>query len=154
VTVAVPTHDRTLFLEEALRWVLNQTHPVHEILLVDDGSPEAPREEARRLTEVSERIRFLALTTHSGASAARNAELDQVAGDFGLFLDDDDLLHPRMRLIHLKLACFELMCRRRPWSGHAFKICRHPGLLQRESLTFGRNALKARRDLLHYHFLD
>jgi glycosyltransferase involved in cell wall biosynthesis len=138
VTVVVPTRARTLFLEDARRSLLTQTHPVHEILLVDDGSPEALREKTRLLAEISERIRFLALTTHGGTSATRNAGRDQAAGDFGLFLDNDDLLHPRMRLIHMKLACFKLRCGWRPWSRHAFEICRHPGSLQREALTLGK----------------
>lgn len=104
VSVVVPTCGRTVFLEDALRSALAQTHPVQQIILVDDGSPEPQREEIRRLAELSPRIELHRLPLRRGVSAARNAGLEQAAGDFVLFLDDDDLLHPRM--IESSLATF------------------------------------------------
>jgi glycosyltransferase involved in cell wall biosynthesis len=104
VTVVVPTCGRTVFLEDALRSVLAQTHPVQQILLVDDGCPEPQRQEAQRLAGISERIELHCLPAHRGASAARNAGLELASGDFILFLDDDDLLHPRM--LETSLAAF------------------------------------------------
>ena len=96
VSVIIPTYDRTQFLEEALRSVLGQSWPVHEILLVDDGSGAEHAREAERLAGISDRVEFHRLDAHRGVAAARNRGLDLASGDYVLFLDDDDLLAPHM----------------------------------------------------------
>ena len=105
VTVIIPTWERTIFLEEALRSVLAQTRPVHQILIVDDGSGAAARHEAERLAGLSDRIECHCLPEHRGAAAARNWGLDLASGDYVLFLDDDDWLHPCM--VESSLALLE-----------------------------------------------
>ena len=96
VSVIIPTYERTCYLEEALRSVLAQSWPVHQILLIDDGSRPEKRREAERLAGISDRIDFQPLPAHRGAAAARNRGLDLATGDYVLFLDDDDLLAPSM----------------------------------------------------------
>ena len=96
VTVVIPTRERLRFLEEAITSVLDQTRPVDQILVVDDGSAKPAQAAIRRLTERSPRIEVRHLSKRGGVSAARNLGLDYARGDFLLFLDDDDLLHPLM----------------------------------------------------------
>jgi glycosyltransferase involved in cell wall biosynthesis len=105
VTVVVPIYNRTMFIGDAVRSLLAQTWPVYQIVLVDDGSGEETCEEARRLAGSSDRIEFHHLPFHRGAAAARNKGLDLATGDYILFLDDDDVLHPRM--LEASLALFE-----------------------------------------------
>jgi len=96
VSVIIPTRDRSLFLEDAVRSVLMQTRTVHEILVIDDGSRAEDRSGVERVVSLSPLIRLLRLPVAGGVSAARNVGLDNATGDGILFLDDDDLLHPRM----------------------------------------------------------
>ena len=96
VSVIIPTRDRSLFLEDAVRSVLMQTRTVHEILVIDDGSRAEDRSGVERVVSLSPLIRLLRLPVAGGVSAARNVGLDYATGDGVLFLDDDDLLHPRM----------------------------------------------------------
>lgn len=96
VSVIIPTYERTGYLEEALRSVLAQSRPVHQILLIDDGSRPEKCREAEQLAGISDRIEFHVLTTHRGAAAARNRGLDLATGEYVLFLDDDDLVSPWM----------------------------------------------------------
>ena len=105
VSVIIPTYERTRYLEEALRSVLAQSWPVHQILLVDDCSGAEERREAERLAGISDRIEFHRLAAHRGAAAARNLGLDLASGDYVLFLDDDDLLTPKT--IERSLALLE-----------------------------------------------
>jgi len=94
VTVVVPTRDRPALLEAALRSVVLQTHPVDQILVVDDGSREPVSSGA--LGRISPSIELIRRETSRGVSAARNAGLDRARGDVVVFLDDDDLIHPRL----------------------------------------------------------
>ncbi len=96
ISVIIPTRDRSLFLEDSVRSVLLQTRTVHEILVVDDGSREEERDGIDRVISLSPRIRLVRIAAPGGVSAARNVGLEQASGDAILFLDDDDLLHPRM----------------------------------------------------------
>lgn len=96
VSVVIPTRNRSALLEEAVRSVLAQTLPAHEIIVVDDSSDPEHLRAIRTIADSSDCIHIHRLPSHSGVSAARNLGLDKATGDFILFLDDDDLLHPRM----------------------------------------------------------
>lgn len=96
ISVIIATRDRSLFLEDAVRSVLVQTRQVREIVVVDDGSREEERLGIERVVSLSPQIRLVRFDVPGGVSAARNAGLEQATGDALLFLDDDDLLHPRM----------------------------------------------------------
>jgi len=96
VSIIIPTLDRPLLLEAAIRSVLLQTRPVDEIIVVDDGSTRENLEANRELAALSPSIRFESLGGRRGVSAARNRGLEMATGDAVVFLDDDDLLLPGM----------------------------------------------------------
>jgi len=92
-SVVIVTQDRAHLAEASIRSVLLQTQPAAQIVLVDDGSLEPAA--AARLAELSPLIELVRLAVARGPAAARNCGLAQVRGEFVLFLDDDDLIHPR-----------------------------------------------------------
>lgn len=93
VSVIIPTRNRPQFLKAALRSVLQQTFPIAQIVVVDDAS-DAP-EALSALVALSSQIEIVRRPTQGGPAAARNSGLDLVRGEFLLFLDDDDLIHPK-----------------------------------------------------------
>jgi len=96
ITVVIPTLGRFAFLLDAIRSVVAQTNPVSQIVLVDDSADE---EVHRQMMEVAASFPIVELHTldnSQGVSAARNFGLRKATGDYVIFLDDDDLLHPRM----------------------------------------------------------
>lgn len=94
VSVVVPTRDRPALLEAAIRSLLLQTRPVDQIVVVDDGSSStAHLGVVEALSPVIEVVRH---GTSRGAAAARNTGLAHARGTHLLFLDDDDLVHPRL----------------------------------------------------------
>lgn len=94
VSVYLPTRDRAVQLERAVRSVLRQDYPSLELLVVDDASiDETPRLLARLAREDS-RVRVLGQSSPAGASAARNLALRAARGDFATGLDDDDVMLP------------------------------------------------------------
>lgn len=93
VSVIIPTRNRPQFLKAALRSVLQQTCPIAQIIVVDDasGMPEA----LSPLAALSPGIEIVRRLTRGGPAAARNSGLELARGEFLVFLDDDDLIHPR-----------------------------------------------------------
>ncbi len=89
VSVVIPTNRGGPYLAEAVQSLRDQTAAVHEIVLVDDGSPDGLREVAQQLG-----VRYVRQDA-AGVSAARNAGVRFSSGDLVAFLDDDDLWHPR-----------------------------------------------------------
>ncbi len=104
VSIIIPTRDRWAMLQEAVSSALAQTHPAREIIVVDNSTSPASAEQAASLTARHPRISLLRLPGELGPGGARNAGLKRASGEFVLFLDDDDLLHPQM--LESNLACF------------------------------------------------
>ena len=75
------------FIEEAIGSALEQSHPIHEILVVDDGSTD---DTAQRLGRIKDRRVRTLDAGHGGVSRARNLALEHVTGDVLCFLDADD----------------------------------------------------------------
>lgn len=96
VSVVIPTRNRPLYLMEAVYSALRQTHPPLEIVIVDDGSNDHSRIANQKISAMAPIIRYFRLPTRQGVADARNVGLANARGDFMLFLDDDDLLSPRM----------------------------------------------------------
>jgi GT2 family glycosyltransferase len=94
VSVITRTYKgRSMFLEQAMQCVFNQTYPAIELLVVEDGG-DSQQELVASLAERAPsrcRVRFLA-NEKLGRSAAGNAGLAAAAGSYLMFLDDDDLL--------------------------------------------------------------
>ncbi len=83
------------YIENALRSVLNQTYPVAEIIIIDDGSSDNSSEIVQRLiAEIScEKIQFYS-QINSGQSSARNSGVFRSKSDYIAFLDHDDIWLP------------------------------------------------------------
>jgi glycosyltransferase involved in cell wall biosynthesis len=90
-SVIVPVHNRARELAQALRSVLAQAEQEFEVIVVDDGSIDDPRNTIRSLCDP--RIRYWH-QDNRGGGAARNAGIDLARGRFVAFLDSDDRFLP------------------------------------------------------------
>jgi len=95
VSVIIPTYNRPAYLEQAVSSVLGQTVRPCEILIIDDGSADKYRLEIDRIGVRHPMIHLHRFSKNRGRSAARNMGIAVARGEFLVFLDDDDLLHPR-----------------------------------------------------------
>ena len=95
VSVVVPTHNRARLLGVALDSVEGQTLGEGEIVVVDDGSTDDTLAvlEARAAPPAGW-TRVVVSQANAGVSAARNAGARRCTGEFIVFLDSDDILHP------------------------------------------------------------
>lgn len=91
VSVVIPVRNGAAYLAEAVESVRAQTHPVLEIIIVDDGSTDDTPAAIAALGGDIRSVRQAA----GGAGAARNRGADLACGDWLAFLDADDLWAPR-----------------------------------------------------------
>jgi predicted AlkP superfamily phosphohydrolase/phosphomutase len=92
VTVIMPTYNRASHLPRAIASLVAQDYANWELIVVDDGSTDGTAAVLAAIDD--ERVRTIR-GDHGGCSAARNLALEQVKGDVVVYLDDDNVMHPR-----------------------------------------------------------
>lgn len=90
VSVIIPFYCHLDWLYEAIDSVLAQTYPIHEIILVNDGSKEDVTE---FLAKYGDKIIYI-YQENAGPAAARNNGIRQATGDYIAFEDSDDIWLP------------------------------------------------------------
>jgi glycosyltransferase involved in cell wall biosynthesis len=91
VSVVVTTYRRDDMLKQCLQSLVNQTLPLQEVVVVDDGGDGT----ARAVVEAfGERFRYL-WQPNGGMQRARNAGSKEATGTWIAYLDDDDLWLPQ-----------------------------------------------------------
>lgn len=91
VSVIIPTHDRLQVLPRAIDSVRAQHYPVHELIVVDDGSGDGT---AEWLTRHAPDVQLITQNNH-GVSHARNRGIEQATGEWIALLDSDDAWYPQ-----------------------------------------------------------
>lgn len=134
ISVVIPTCDRPLWLQRALRSVRAQVHAADEIIVVDNGTTALPPE------TLPDDVILLRLAPRVGVSAARNAGAARAKGDYIAFLDDDDewaadYLGQMIRAINLSAASPDLLVGRKCFMVEGEQVAEHclkqtDGLLQ------------------------
>ena len=89
LSVIIPVYKVEQYLDECVASVVNQTYRNLEIILVDDGSPDACPAMCDAWAKKDSRIRVIH-KKNGGAADSRNVGLDGAAGAWILFLDSDD----------------------------------------------------------------
>ena len=95
ISVIVPVYNVEPFLDRCVETLLAQTYRNLEIILVDDGSPDACPDKCDKWADLDARIKVIH-QKNGGLSAARNSGLREVHGDYVLFVDSDDWLELHM----------------------------------------------------------
>lgn len=97
VSVVTPVYNGEEYISRLLDSILNQTYPFIEMILADDGSEDATREIAQNYIPKFEArgysLKIISIP-HQNASAAINAGLPYVQGQYLVWPDSDDELLP------------------------------------------------------------
>lgn len=105
LSVIVPVYGVEAYLDRCVASIAEQTYANLEIILVDDGSPDACPAMCDAWAHRDSRIRVIH-QKNGGLSAARNVGMEAATGTLIGFVDGDDFLHRQ---------CYELlyqaMCR-------------------------------------------
>ena len=89
ISVVIPVYNTKKYLRDCVASVLLQEDIDTEIILVDDGSGDGAGELADLLASENRNVQVIH-QENRGLSAARNAGLKRVTGDYVYFLDSDD----------------------------------------------------------------
>lgn len=99
ISVIIPFYNVDKYISKTLDSLKKQTLTDWEAVLIDDGSTDKSGEICDFYSKEDSRFRVIH-KEHAGVSAARNAGLDEVRGEYIYFLDGDDLISEN---------CFELL---------------------------------------------
>lgn len=98
ISVIIPSYKYAHYLKECVDSVKAQTYPVHEIIVVSDGSPDNTVEVCKELG-----VRCIE-KENGGLSSARNVGIKEATGEYIMCLDADDKLLPGAIEEHMKMA--------------------------------------------------
>ncbi len=102
VSVIVPVYNVEKYLPECLRSIAGQSYSDLEVILVDDGSTDDSGKICDQWAKQDSRFRVIH-QENQGPSAARNAGLEAMQGEYVLFVDSDDMIHPQMVELFLSI---------------------------------------------------
>lgn len=89
VSIIVPVYNVEKYLSRCVDSILAQTYTDWELLLIDDGSPDKSGSICDEYAKQDNRIRVFH-KENGGVSSARNLGLDNVYGEYVMFVDADD----------------------------------------------------------------
>ena len=110
------TFNRAHFILETIFSIQNQTYLEWECLIIDDGGTDNTPEVIAPILEQDNRFKYKKRTAEyrKGLPGCRNYGLDLAEGNYIIFFDDDDIVHPQ----NLELCVKEL-------KQEKFSFCRY-----------------------------
>jgi glycosyltransferase involved in cell wall biosynthesis len=94
VTIAIPTFNRAALLRECIEAALSQTYENIEVLVSNNASTDDTSRVLREFDD--QRLRVLTQETNIGLLPNWNACLAAAAGDYVIFVSDDDRISPSL----------------------------------------------------------
>lgn len=92
ISIIIPIYKVEQYLAECMESVLGQSYTNLEIILVDDGSPDACPALCDEYAQKDKRVKVIH-KENGGLSDARNAGLEIATGEYIAFVDSDDVIH-------------------------------------------------------------
>lgn len=93
ISIIIPYYNCEKYIAETLASVEAQTYPNIEVILVNDGSSKPSTAYIEALIQDKAYIQYL-YQENKGVSSARNTGAKHAKGEFLLFLDADNKIHP------------------------------------------------------------
>lgn len=93
VSIIIPVYNLEDYIEICLNSITSQTYKNLEIICVDDGSSDKSADKIQAFAKNDSRIKYI-YQENAGVSAARNKGLDVFTGEYVMFVDGDDYIHP------------------------------------------------------------
>ncbi len=94
ISVLVPAFNVEAYIENCIRAILGQTISELEVIVVDDGSTDRTAEILDKIQKEDVRINIIH-QDNRGVAATRNLLIHEAKGEWIVFIDSDDLVHPQ-----------------------------------------------------------
>lgn len=95
ISVVTSAYNAEKYIEQCANSVLAQTYKNIEWLVVDDGSTDSTLSILEGIAKKDSRVKIIN-QNNQGPSAGRNNGIKEISGEWFLFVDADDLLHPQL----------------------------------------------------------
>jgi glycosyltransferase involved in cell wall biosynthesis len=99
VSILIPAYNAENWIKDTIRSAIDQTWPMKEIIVVDDGSTDNTLQIARTFQSGLLKV---VTQQNMGAACARNRAFSLAQGDYVQWLDADDLLAPDKISLQIK----------------------------------------------------
>lgn len=146
LSIIVPIYKVEAYLPKCIESILAQSFLDWELILVDDGSPDACPIICDQYATRDRRIRVIH-QRNAGVSAARNRGLDAASGELVAFIDPDD---------YLRSDCYEAMLEAMARTGEGMAICgflyEYPDGSTEPRVADGAEVLLSHHDLVKAQF--
>ncbi|MFV8226692.1 glycosyltransferase family 2 protein [Christiangramia aquimixticola] len=96
ISIIIATFNRAHLISESLESIIAQSFKNWECIIIDDGSTDNTLKQVEKFTARDQRVQYLR-RPHShrkGLPGCRNYGLEIAKGQFVIFIDDDDIIHP------------------------------------------------------------
>ncbi len=97
ISIVVPVYNLEMYLDKCINSLVMQSYKNIEIILVNDGSTDSSKKICEEWAKKDDRI-IVINQENQGQSAARNAALAIIKGEFLSFVDGDDYIQEDMIL--------------------------------------------------------
>lgn len=95
ITIAVAVYNAENYVAKAIESIRNQDYKNIEIILIDDGSKDASGEICDSYASKDPRIKVIH-KENGGLCAARNTAIENMHGQYLMFVDNDDWIEPNI----------------------------------------------------------
>ena len=95
ISIIIPIYNVEDFIGPCIESVLKSKYTDFELILVDDGSSDGSGRICNHYAEIDPRVRPVH-KANAGVAEARNTGLKEARGEYIMFVDSDDLIHPEM----------------------------------------------------------
>lgn len=95
ISIIVPVYNVEQYIERCIESIVNQSFSDLEIILVNDGSTDDSGIICESYARKDKRIRVIN-KKNGGLSSARNIGLDNITGEYLMFVDGDDFIERNM----------------------------------------------------------
>ena len=116
-SVVIPTYNHEIFLEKAVKSVLNQTFNDYEIIIIDNYSEDNTENLIKNLN--NKNIKFIKNRNHGILAKSRNIGIEQSKSEWIAFLDSDDIWwQDRLRVLFdsiKKYNNYDVICTNELW---------------------------------------
>ena len=95
ISVIIPIYNAEKYLEECLNSIQKQNYTNYEVIMINDGSTDSSANICMHYVNVDARFKLIN-QENKGVSAARNNGINNVTGDYIVFIDSDDYISPEL----------------------------------------------------------
>ncbi len=144
VSVLMPARNEELYIERAIKSVLDQTHTNFELLIINDKSTDTTGDIIKKYALSDKRVKYLEGNA-AGVAEARNILQSEAKGNFLVNADADDFCKPQ-RIE--KLLDYALKLGEPCLVGNGFDIYKDGTFLRVETFPIEHSEIKKRLDTI------